>query len=191
MRRWTKTAQPPVKSASRLCCSFLPKPTARQAEARARGPPCAGDACRLAVSDTGRCGAGLGLSAPRLMPFPLYLIASCTLSYPPSSAQMLPCLWNLSHSSRWNQSFSPRGEGIALLIYSSITEFRSLQLILELFILPLLLDYKLTESGDWVMTILAFLFYTLTIHVGCIKLILHPVRKTDILSILLITLTEV
>lgn len=92
MRRWTKTAQPPVKSASRLCCSFLPKPTARQAEARARGPPCAGDACRLAVSDTGRCGAGLGLSAPRLMPFPLYLIASCTLSYPPSSAQMLPCL---------------------------------------------------------------------------------------------------
>ena len=106
-----------MKSVSSLCCPSLSKPTARWTKPRVQGPSCAGNASRR-VNDVGKCGAEPGMLTPRLMPFPLYLLSSWALSYPPSSAQMLLFLWNLSHSWHCNQSFSPQEEE-----YSTIDSF--------------------------------------------------------------------
>ena len=135
-----------IKSVSSLCCSSLSKPTARRTKPRVQGPSCAGNASRP-VNGAGKCGAEPGMLTPRLMPFPLYLLflelflilqvqLRCCFS-----CETFPTLdIAINH-------FLLRKKSIALLIYSSITGFQSvwLILILESLILPLLLDYTHQE----------------------------------------------
>ena len=187
-----------IKSVSSLCCSSLSKPTTRRTKAHVQGPSCAGYASRR-VNGAGKCGAEPRMLTPRLMPFPLYLL-SWALSYPPSSAQMLLFLWNLSYPCHCNQSFSPQEEE-----YSTINSFLHYRSSVSLAYINIRITRTASIAGlyspraETVSWQFQHFFHTLTIHVGCIKLIKHPVRKTDTLSLsfffffclLLITLTEV
>ena len=109
---------------------------------------------------------------PRLMPFPLYLFSSELFLILQVSLRCCFSCETFPTLAVATDHFLLRKKSIALLIYSSITGFQSvwLTLILESFVLPLLLDYT---HQEWRLCRdnFSIFFHTLTIHVGCIKLI--------------------